>query len=235
MSAFSQIPLIDADSIVYSCCFTVKPDEPVENALHSIKKKMEGVIDRFDRGLSYKCYLTGNDNYRVKVATLKPYKGNRVQEKPPYYQEARDYLVKWWQAQIIDGMEADDAIGIEQYKYPDRRTCICSIDKDLDTIPGWHYNWRKGLLYNTSLEEADRFFYTQMLTGDSTDNIPGVLGVGPIKARRLLDPLTSEDEMRRAVMAEYKKHSWGSLSAEEAFHEIGTLLRIKRTEDEQWS
>lgn len=232
---YAQIPLIDADSLVYCSCWTVKDGEPVENALHTLKLKLEGIIDKFDRGLSYKCYLTGADNYRMKVATLKPYKGNRVQEKPPYYQEARDYLVKWWQAQIIDGMEADDAIGIEQYKYPDRRTCICSIDKDMLTIPGWHFNWRSGEHFNLSLEEADRNFYCQMLTGDPTDNIMGVKGIGPIKARRLLDPLTSEDEMRRAVMAEYKKHSWGSLSAEEAFHEIGTLLRIKRTEDEQWS
>ena len=61
---------------------------------------------------------------------------------------------------------------------------IATLDKDLDGVPGWHYVWkgkREGVFYVTETE-ADRFFYTQMLTGDATDNIPGLFKMVGVKA-----------------------------------------------------
>ena len=93
----------------------------------------------------------------------------------------------------MDGMEADDILGIRQM---DERveTIICSKDKDLDCIPGLHYNWSptrwENGVYDVTEEEANRFFYTQCLTGDPTDNIPGLKKLtGQIATKKRKDAL----------------------------------------------
>lgn len=48
-----------------------------------------------------------------------------------------------------------------------------------------------------------RFFYGQLLTGDSVDNIKGCPNVGPVKAVELLQHLTTEKEMYQSVAAMY--------------------------------
>jgi DNA polymerase-1 len=179
--------LIDADIIAYSVGFAANED-PVEFALHSVKIMIESMLDATGCE-EYECFLTGTGNYRTDVATIKPYKGNRKQDKPVHFQAIRDYLVNVHGAEVVDGMEADDALGINQTK----DTIIASIDKDLDMVEGLHYNWRKGDLYYVTKEEGRRNFYRQLLTGDSTDNIVGIPGIGPKKAEAILD--TIEDQM----------------------------------------
>jgi 5'-3' exonuclease len=39
--------------------------------------------------------------------------------------------------------------------------------------------------------------------GDSVDNIPGLPGVGPVKAAKLLEGLTTHEERRSAVIDAY--------------------------------
>lgn len=199
---------------------------------------MHSIVDIFDRGLSGTVYLTSLDkeeNYRYKLATIRPYKGNRKQEKPRWFQEARDYLCYAWGAQIVKGMEADDAISIEQWRNKDRQTCIVSIDKDLRNTPGFHYDWRKGLHYYITLLEANRHFYMQMLTGDTTDNIGGVPNVGKVKAQRLLGECTSEAEMRQVVEQQYKACKWENIEWQEAMKECGNLLWMQREPNVLWA
>lgn len=50
-------------------------------------------------------------------------------------------------------------------------------------------------------EEAHRFFCLQLLTGDSTDHIMGLKGIGPKKAEKLLEGVPHEqllDTVRNA-------------------------------------
>ena len=234
---YPQIPLIDSDSLVYSACHACKPDEPVQNALHTIKLKMEAIIDAFDRGLEHKTYLTGSDNYRVALATILPYKGNRVQEKPIWYKEAREYLQYAFAAKVVDGQEADDAIGIEQFSHPDKSTCIVSIDKDMLTIPGYHFNWRTGEYKYVDNTEAHRFFWKQMITGDRTDNIQGLKGLGDKAASTALDGVQDVNKMRSIVERLYKENAAKSFPGRdwrECFVEMGRLLRIRRHEGEMF-
>jgi hypothetical protein len=48
-------------------------------------------------------------------------------------------------AVVVDGMEADDALAIEQTQYNldmgEECSVICSRDKDLRQVPGYHYGW----------------------------------------------------------------------------------------------
>jgi len=53
-------------------------------------------------------------------------------------------------------------------------------------------------------EYADYFFWLQMLTGDTVDNIPGLPRVGPVKANAILNGVTSYEDLKRTVQEAYK-------------------------------
>lgn len=63
-------------------------------------------------------YLTDSgSNFRLDVATILPYKGNRSgTSKPPRYAMLREYLLEHYpdRVQLIHGMEADDILSIKQ-------------------------------------------------------------------------------------------------------------------------
>src|SRR5512139_4038799 len=105
--------LIDGDIIRYSVGFAAE-DDPIEYCLHSVKLLLQNIIKESGAD-SYRLFLTGPGNFREKVAVTKPYKGNRDPlNKPVHYAAIKEYLVKHWNAEVVDGYEADDAMGIEQ-------------------------------------------------------------------------------------------------------------------------
>jgi 5'-3' exonuclease len=137
--------------------------------------------------------------------------------------------VSAWGCEVIEGQEADDAIGIAAYNYgdDDEAYIIMSIDKDLDMIRGWHYNFTKDIKYFVQEDETLRTFYTQVLTGDRVDNIPGLKGIGPKKAEKILKDCTTEKEMYAAVLEAYDNN-------EEYLWEQAKLLWIRRKENQIW-
>ena len=119
---------------------------------------------------------------------------------------------------------ADDEIAIAVTEYGDD-SIIVSLDKDFDQVQGWHYNFVKKDKYYVTHEEGMLNFYCQFLTGDRIDNIIGVQGIGPVKARKLLEG-KSEREMF-AICAE-------QLGSVERAHENGILLHLQRRKGEIW-
>lgn len=215
--------------------------EPLDHCLHSVKKMIATIVEKTQAD-SYKGYLTGEGNFREQVATILPYKGNRdPNHKPHWYTEIREYLINVHKAEVVTGMEADDALGIEQMSrhttagdltegnlidfLSKAETIICTIDKDLDCIPGWHYNPRKEEKYWVSEWEATKFFYTQVLTGDRVDNIQGVPGIGPKKANHIIKNCATEQELECAVGLAYAVYYD---APEEALEENMQLLWILR-------
>ena len=47
------------------------------------------------------------------------------------------------------------------------------------------------------------FFYTQILTGDTADNIIGLYGIGPVKAKKILAGAETEQELFDRCVAQY--------------------------------
>ena len=65
---------------------------------------------------------------------------------------------------------------------------MVSDDKDMLGRPGQLFRPSTDELHEISVEDADRFFLTQVLTGDPTDGYKGLPGVGPKKAEAILGP-----------------------------------------------
>lgn len=209
--------------------------EPPENAIQILNTIIKyQLTDKLNTPCEF--YLTGKDNFRHEIATIQPYKGNRDPfAKPRHYQLLRDYLVSRFNAQIVNGIEADDAVAIRATELG-KEAIIVSNDKDLDMVPGIHYNWVKGERYEITERQGYINFYRQFLTGDRTDHIPGLPGVGEVKAERLIAGCTKPESLWGAVYRAYFDH-YGhryddNHTLTEALLEIGRLLWIKRSRDE---
>ena len=176
-------------------------EEPIEYTLHSVKKLIESILEDTE-ATDCRIFLSGKGNFREEVATTKKYKGNRdALHKPLHYEEIKKYLIDVWQAEVVEGMEADDMMGIVQTESKD--TIICTLDKDLKMIPGWNYNWRTKVKLHIDVPEANRAFYKQLLVGDPTDNIQGVPKIGEKTAEKILAACADEKEMLDAVLDTY--------------------------------
>lgn len=153
---------------------------------------------------SYEVYLSGKDNFRKLISYPVKYKGNRKAEKPVYFEFIREYLIEKYNAKVVDGMEADDILSIRQHELRGN-SVIVSIDKDMKQVPGKHYNTDTKEIITINKLEAFRNLGIQMLTGDATDNILGIDGLGPKKAQKILGGKKTEKEIYDTITAEYKK------------------------------
>ena len=227
--------LIDADVLVYEIGFGAQDYEtgealPFSIVLERLEKK---ILDIKDGACAdkYRLFLTGKGNFREDIAKTKQYKGNRVAQKPFHYDNIRNVLIAWG-AEVVDGMEADDMMAIIQTESVRRGesckedktkgTCICTRDKDLLQVEGWHYRWELGkqaempkhwvdkigkleLDGNKLKGEGLKFFYAQCIMGDTVDNIPGLPRKGPAFAYKVLKDCATEDEMLEAVISSYEE------------------------------
>tara|TARA_R110002110_G_scaffold3563_2_gene18211 strand:- start:527 stop:1264 length:738 start_codon:yes stop_codon:yes gene_type:complete len=151
-------------------------------------------------------YLSSTENFRKDLA--ESYKANRKDKRKPIILTAiREWMLEEFDAIILPRLEADDAIGIALTSGKHGDCIAASIDKDFDTIPGKHFNWNaKNGIREISTKEADRNFFRQALTGDSTDNYGGCPGIGPKKADKILD---GAKDYWEAVLAAYQKAGLG--------------------------
>lgn len=97
----------------------------------------------------------------------------------------------------LEGFEADDILATlcRRHACEELDLYLVSRDKDLDQVLGDHvrlYDPGKDIVIDAATMTADKGYSpalaveAQMLIGDSTDNIKGVIGVGPKKAAQLL-------------------------------------------------
>jgi hypothetical protein len=157
----------------------------LSHCLQVAKNKLKEMQRRF--GDHMEIYVKGDGtNFRDDVATLHKYKGNRTAIKPYYLEDIRQYLMANWNAIPVNGKEADDQIATRAFE-ASKPCVICSPDKDLDQIPGDHWNYRTNVEYEVSQYEADFFFWEQCLSGDSADHIKGCWKIGVGKAKDIVE------------------------------------------------
>lgn len=243
--------LLDGDIYAFRSAASAEKDN-VGLAIYRVEEMIDKTLAETGAD-EFSIYLSGDNNFRYQI--YPEYKANRTQPKPIFLKEVKDYLIEKYQAVVSDGCEADDLLGIEQcaameandgcafaiYNVPP--TIICSIDKDLRMIPGKHYSFeingtinrgpRTGQSWTRPMEICEvsefdglRRFYTQILVGDSTDNVKGASGIGPVKAEHILAGCATEQEMLQAVSDYY--------SSDEELEMTGACLWIFRKEKDIW-
>lgn len=169
--------------------------EPLSHVLSTVKSAIRNIV-KATKADDYKLYLSDKTNFREDIATVAKYKGNRDDKrKPVHHKDVIKYLKSNCDAIIEPNLEADDLLARDQTD----DTVIASIDKDLLQIPGKHYNFVQDKKLYVSPEKGRRKIYEQMLTGDRTDNIPGIYKMGPVTANKILDMEETEETYENAV------------------------------------
>ena len=222
--------LIDADNLAFACAASAE-EEDVEVACTRADSFIENILAETG-ATEYELWFSGDNNFRYNV--YPEYKGNRkASYRPLWEKEVKQYITEKWEANWTDDIEADDMLGIRQLECTD--TILAHLDKDLNQIKGLHYNWelrrlgevvREKRIYTVSNEEADYWFFYQLLVGDTTDNIKGVQGIGPKKAAGILHGCESNRERYEAVLGRY--------SSEEELDLNAQCVYIHRKHNDHW-
>jgi DNA polymerase I len=187
--------------------------------LADLKDKLEA--DRFIIALSDQT----RNYFRKQI--LPTYKSNRDKvRKPVILSELRTYCETTYECFERPTLEGDDVLGIlaTSAKIVKGEKVIVTIDKDLKTIPGLHYNTNKPELgiYAITEQEADYWHLFQTLTGDPSDGYSGCPGIGPKKAEELL----SQSSTWGVVEQTFEKAGLGKTEAK-VQSQMARILRVK--------
>jgi DNA polymerase-1 len=171
----------------------------LEQAYHDLTSMIDEIKEATHCDDYLLCLSPDQPCFRYDV--LPSYKHNRQNKpKPPLLKPLKERAIETLPCKTKPKLEADDVLGIMSTMKPGQYI-IASLDKDLNQIPGSHYNWKKDDLYEVSQEEADLFFYTQVLTGDSVDGYSGCPNIGKKKAEYILK---NADEYWPAIVSTYE-------------------------------
>ena len=189
---------IDGDLLIHRCAWN--------NTINGLKKKALDLIDDImheTQATNGKIAIGGKDNFRK---TLYPeYKANRKKEQDPevkeLFSEGYKFLIEELEAIPATGQEADDLLAIWCTEEPG---IIVSIDKDMLQVPGMHFNNAKWEYKTMEEEECNYLLHKQILTGDSSDNIKGLPGIGPKKAEAILSGRGKD--LRKTVCKAWKEN-----------------------------
>lgn len=224
-----RLALIDGDLLCYKAAhvyterYHFDEDQPAtfldkKGAARAICGEVNDLADVVKADRVLVCLSDAKENFRK--ALYGRYKAHRPGEKPQLVYFLRDVLAEAWPTIVVSRLEGDDLLGLlsttEAYSvHPAGKAffkgvksrVMVSNDKDLRTVPGLLYNPGRpdeGIVEISRLD-ADRAFYSQVLTGDTCDNYPGCPGVGPkSKWVRAVQEADTEYGMWQAVVACYQ-------------------------------
>ena len=221
--------LIDGDIVCYRSAASAEKDDQ-EIALIRASRTLQDIVSITD-ATSVEVFLSGTANFRKDI--YPEYKANRLTlPKPKHLNAVKEFLILQWGAEVTDGYEADDALGIALNRDTGGGVCV-SIDKDMLQLPGLHLNFVSGEFREIDVIEGWRNFYYQTILGDRGDNVPGYDGkmrpkwpnfLLPIKAA--LDGCTTKEAMYQVVKEVYEN--------EETLIRNARLLYIWRVVNDQW-
>jgi len=217
---------IDADFFAYRTCASNETELNWGDDLITIASNFKEVIKTFNSEItslkrrfdteSVVLYFSDSKNFRKLVDP--DYKGKRTKRKPVGYKRLLDWCAANYRVVRYPMLEADDALGLECHLDPSDFVLI-SPDKDMKQISCRLYNG--DVEVNVTPDEADYWFWTQVITGDPVDGYKGIPGVGAVGAKKLLD---TAEEIWPAIVAGYEK---AGLTDEDALRNA-RLARILR-------
>lgn len=192
--------LIDADIVAYRAAAVSEenidwmdgktgPTLSKQQALASAKFIVDDWTERADCNKAILCF-TGDNNFRREV--FPDYKSNRKGDPPELLGETIEWMKDNYESYSVHRLEADDLMSVFATSEYVKAAVIVSIDKDMLTVPAFVFNPDKDKRpRRIRVPQADRFWMTQVLTGDSSDGYKGIPGVGPKKAEKILEQTPS--------------------------------------------
>jgi 5'-3' exonuclease len=231
----NRILLIDADSICYILGWHLK-DTHKDDYMKVVDTTDEFMKDMLrDTGCSKFIGFLGGVHPTFRHTLDPTYKGNRGPTKPDWYMQwgsiVKHRLRHNWQFYYLEGIEAEDGVSMMANYIGHNKVVLAHCDKDLNQIPGLHYDYKKKHKYILNPMAATYNYYLQVLMGDSTDNITGIPGIGPKKAAKILapgsvhsNPEAARDAWNEATYEAYKAY-YGA-TAMEKFLLNSSLVKI---------
>jgi hypothetical protein len=237
-----KIALIDADRFKYIVAHNMYYSIFNDGETHSEKLLEDCISSCIDRYVfqhyEAKAYIfcfsnSSKSTFRYLLANEKEYKGQRKHRDDPYYYEQKfddmahvlTYISNTQLTFIHEALEADDFLSMMQCEH----TFIHSIDKDLQQIPGTHYDENKHEFYEITVDQAFKTLMKQTIMGDTTDNVPGLKGCGP-KFVESLDKFEGEQLVEAVLKVFMKKH--GREKGLDMFVEMYNLVSMKNRRGE---
>lgn len=207
-----------ADELVIT---DIQTPEKIANVLHTTKSMVESVLYALKTN-KFNGYLGKGDSWRVERSTLLKYKGNRDDTlRPLLLGDVRDYIVKKYGAEVVEGLESDDWVTIDAYR--DKSKVVVSSDKDSRGTECLVYNPNKpeqgvidcsgyGSLWLDSkgavTGKGRSFLYYQTLSQDDSDNYAANSASdvkwGSKSAYKALKDCTNDKEALQAIADSYK-------------------------------
>ena len=240
----NKICLLDADRIkhvTYSrAMHSIEKEfiEDVSTMKKVIRAEAMGMVEDFESKIGdpiIYCFSGKSYNtFRYKVGFQKEYKGSRKEQKlsieeiklkAELMNEAMTSIINEKVCLIFDDLEADDILSMLQSEH----TYIFSNDKDLKQIPGFHFDIEKGCIYEITQDEAVRNLALQLLTGDSTDDIAGINGIGPVKAKKILEEVSPKNMISRVFKIYREKY--GIINGTDMFCENWLLVKLRSSRE----
>ncbi len=244
-----KILLLDGNSLAYRAFFALPlltNDNGIHtNAVYGFTTMLQKLLEEEQPTHMMVAFDAGKTTFRNEA--FKDYKGGR-QKTPPELSEQFPYLRKLLDAYGIKqyelaNYEADDIIGTLslQAEQSGDQVIVVSGDKDLTQLASDStvvYITRKGI---TDIEKytvehiQEKYGLTPLqiidmkgLMGDSSDNIPGVPGVGEKTALKLLAKYQSVEGVYSAIEEQKGKMKEKLVENEELAHLSKKLATIER-------
>ena len=198
---------VDADSLYFRICFKTKKKNEIRKYINAHLDEIHGDNMMGQMLIAVKGYGNWRKNYYPDYKANRPELDDDMKRALTY---AHSYLVNKKKAIMADGMEADDLVSIWAHEAmkEDKPYVIAGIDKDLLQIPGNHYNYVKKEHQFIDTDQAHYNLMKQCLIGDSSDNIPGIKGIGPKKAEKIFGDAKPK-RLWTLVRAAWKLHNAG--------------------------
>lgn len=211
---------VDGDLIQYRFAIAnQKKDGSVD--FQKAQQDAENFIDKIQNTLfADKLTLVFSDRNNFRKHINRCYKSNRSGEKPKLLGQLNEHLSKSFTSTVYPFLEADDMLGIIcTAKEPGEKKILVSWDKDMKTLPVEIYNPTTIEHFTVTPREAAQQFWTQCITGDTTDGYYGIPGVGPKGAdpmvQHMLDMHSDADRLKYLL----EQYAWRYLDQEYALRQ----------------
>ena len=221
---------VDGDYCAYYCAGN--DDTNPGQARRNLLSRLESV-QRASGATSVLVHLTdraSTKGERFLAATVKPYQGQRNSgRKPRNWEVLREYMetydgdkfaVKNWLTR-----EADDGMAYVAHAAAQsgKLAVIATADKDMRMLPGRHVVWKTMQILDVPFGAFEvigpeakvyghKWFWLQLIQGDTADNIPGIPLKGEAFANALLrdvqDNDTAFDRVCGAYVDKYKEEGF---------------------------